>query len=90
MALKSKEITLNKNYQLLIDNSGDNASENNFVYLNKGTALLRFDSDTPDSFEAGMRWSAGAHALYVPTGSKLYGKLFDYSDICKVIVNIDS
>jgi hypothetical protein len=90
MALKSNKIILNNNYQLLIDNSGDDASENNFIYINKGTALLRFDSDTPDSFEVGMRWSAGAHSLSVPVGSKLYGKLFNHSDTCEVIVNIDS
>jgi hypothetical protein len=90
MALKTTEVSLNEDYQLLIDNSGSDASDNNFVYVNKGTAELRFDSDTPDSNQSGMRWSAGAHALYVPTGSKLYGKLSFTSDSCNIMINIDS
>ena len=90
MALVTDLISLKKDYRLLIDNTGDNSSSNNFVYINKGTAELRFDKDTPSKYDFGMRWSAGAHVLYVPEGSKLYGRLSMLTTVCDAMVNIES
>jgi len=90
MALKTSYIELNKDYQIILDNSGQNSSADNFIQVNHGTAELFFDTDTPSSSSIGLRWSAGARILFVPQGSKLYGRLWKNSDSCSVIVNKDS
>ena len=86
MALKSIDIQLTDKWQLIIDNSGDNASENNNIYINSGFGYFRFDTDTPTE-EKGMVFSAGMRNIFVPVGSKLYGKKSKTD--CLVIANIE-
>ena len=91
MAIKSSIIELTDSWQELIDNSGTNSDAENHMYVNSGSGIFRFDTDTPDDTENwGMRISAGARYTYVPTGTKLYGKRNVINDKCIVILNINS
>ena len=91
MAIKSSIKELTDSWQELIDNSGTDNNAKNHMYVNSGSGLFRFDTDTPDDTENwGMRISAGARYTYVPTGTKLYGKRNTINDKCVVILNVDS
>jgi len=88
MAFKTSEVTLTQEWQLLIDNTGDNANADNSFYVNEGSAIFVYDNDTP-TMTNGMRISAGARIIPVPLNAKLWGKLNVNPDHCTVMINID-
>ena len=88
MAFKTSKVELTQEWQLLIDNTGDNANADNSFYVNEGSAIFVYSDDTP-SIDYGMRISAGARIIPVPVGAKLWGKLNVNPDHCTVMLNIN-
>ena len=88
MAFTTTKIELTQEWQLLLDNTGNNANSDNSFYVNEGSAIFVYSDDTPTQ-DYGMRISAGARIIPVPVNAKLWGKLNANPDHCTVMINKD-